>query len=189
MHFSDRLLHFLDLFPAKIQTGHEGNVSFEYESMNMSIVDIQLDQENTEWFSIQEKENAQTIIEINMRVLQKQFTNFTSHRIIETIFSNFNLFPHLNQTHFGMPISYQIANITTIKTDEDLLRFQIRISEVGEILQSSRNLSCAYWSFDENNGTWITDHTCRFAGFVNDYAQCYCNHFTHFALLMVWKEK
>jgi hypothetical protein len=54
-------------------------------------------------------------------------------------------------------------------------------------MQSS-NISCAYWSFDENNGSWIIDSGCRFAGYINDYAQCYCNHLTHFALLMVMTE-
>lgn len=47
------------------------------------------------------------------------------------------------------------------------------------------NLTCAYWSFQENNGSWIWDSGCRFMGYINEYAQCYCNHLTHFALLMV----
>ncbi len=48
-----------------------------------------------------------------------------------------------------------------------------------------RKISCIYWSFNENNGSWIADSGCRFVGYINDYAQCYCNHLTHFALLMV----
>ena len=31
----------------------------------------------------------------------------------------------------------------------------------------------------------MTDDGCRFMGYVDDYAQCHCNHLTHFALLMV----
>jgi len=106
--------------------------------MNISIVDINFEKEDNEWFTIKHhemiEENSNTIIEINIRVLQKQFIKSNHHRIIETIFSNFNLFPQINLTHFGIPISYQITNMTTIKTDEDLIRFQIRISEVGEFL-------------------------------------------------------
>jgi hypothetical protein len=123
----NRLLHFLDLFPAKIQTD---NTSFEYENMNMSIVDLHLDYQNNEWFAIKDED---TIIEINIRVLQNQSIESDDYRIIQTIFSNFNLFPQINTTHFGTPISFQIPNMTIIKTDEDLLRFRIRISEVREI--------------------------------------------------------
>jgi hypothetical protein len=123
----NRLLHFLDLFPAKIQTD---NTSFEYENMNMSIVDLHLDYHNNEWFAIKDED---TIIEINIRVLQNQSIESDDYRIIQTIFSNFNLFPQINTTHFGTPISFQIPNMTIIKTDEDLLRFRIRISEVREI--------------------------------------------------------
>ncbi|CAF3811156.1 unnamed protein product [Rotaria magnacalcarata] len=36
-----------------------------------------------------------------------------------------------------------------------------------------------------NNGSWVADRGCRFAGYVNNYAQCYCNHLTHFAVLMI----
>jgi len=123
----DRLLHFLDLFPAKIQTD---NTSFEYENMNMSIVDLHLDYQNNEWFAIKDED---TIIEINIRVLQNQSIESDDCRIIQTIFSNFNLFPQINTTHFGRPISFQIPNMTIIKTDKDLLRFRIRIFEVREI--------------------------------------------------------
>lgn len=49
----------------------------------------------------------------------------------------------------------------------------------------SANLSCAYWSFEENNGSWISDRGCRFVAHRHDYAECYCNHLTHFALLIV----
>jgi hypothetical protein len=115
----------------KIQTD---NMSFEYENMNMSIMDLHLEKQNNEWFAIKDDDNPNMIIEINIRVLQRQFSNeLDDYRIIQTIFSNFNLFPQMNTTHFGTPISFQISNMTTMKTDEDLLRFQIRISEVGEI--------------------------------------------------------
>jgi hypothetical protein len=76
-------------------------------------------------------ENSNTIIEINIRVLQTQLIKSNTHRIIETVFSNFNLFPQINITNLGIPISYQIANVTTIKTAEDLIRFQIRVPKVG----------------------------------------------------------
>jgi hypothetical protein len=96
----------------------------------MSIVDLHLDYQNNEWFAIKDED---TIIEINIRVLQNQSIESDDYRIIQTIFSNFNLFPQINTTHFGTPISFQIPNMTIIKTDEDLLRFRIRISEVREI--------------------------------------------------------
>lgn len=74
-----------------------------------------------------------------MRVLREQLGEDNNYRIIETIFSNFYLFPQMNKTNqtnentnqlLGIPISYQIANWTMSKTDEDLVRFQIRIPEV-----------------------------------------------------------
>jgi hypothetical protein len=74
-----------------------------------------------------------------MRALRAQLGSEDQYRIIETIFSNFNLFPQANKTNenntqlFGVPISYQIANWTTIKTDKDLVRFQIQVSEVRKI--------------------------------------------------------
>ncbi|CAF3548240.1 unnamed protein product, partial [Rotaria sp. Silwood2] len=189
---TNKLLQFLDLFPTKIQIENKQNLSFEYENINISILDINFENENNEWFRINANKyqeininkHPNTIIEINIRVLQTQLIKLNNYRIIETIFSNFNLFPQINITNFGIPISYQIANLTTIKTDEDLIRFQI---QVPESLQSY-NVSCVYWSFDENNGSWITDNGCHFVGYVNDYAQCYCNHLTHFALLMVCLE-
>jgi hypothetical protein len=102
----------------------------------MSIVDINFEKESKEWFAIKNyekiEENPNMIIEINIRVLQKQLIESNHHRLIQTMFSNFNLFPQINLTHFGIPISYQIANMTTIKTEEDLIRFQIRIPKVGE---------------------------------------------------------
>jgi hypothetical protein len=78
-----------------------------------------------------------------MRVLREQLGSNNNHRIIETIFSNFNLFPQVNKTNqtkekynqlLGVPISYQIANWTTIKTDEDLVRFQIRLPKVRNFI-------------------------------------------------------
>lgn len=80
-----------------------------------------------------------SIIEINMRILNEQLGTENSYKIIETIFSNFNLFPQLNQTKteynnhsrlFGIPISYQIANWTMNEINEDFVRFQIRVPEV-----------------------------------------------------------
>lgn len=149
----------------------------------MSIVDIDFQHENTEWFSMKDANNPDAIIELNMRVLQKLFNESNSSRIIETIFSNFNLFPQVNSTLLGIPISYQIGNSSHVRTEEDLIRFRIRIPDTS----TSQNIHCAYWSFDELNGTWITDQTCRLTGIINNYVQCSCNHLTHFALLIVRK--
>ena len=71
-----------------------------------------------------------------MRVLRAQILSMDNYRIIETIFSNFNLFPQVNITNqtddqlLGIPISYQIANWTSVKADEDFVKYQIRVSEV-----------------------------------------------------------
>jgi hypothetical protein len=68
-----------------------------------------------------------------MRVLREYVLTTNNSRVIETIFSNFNLFPKSNQTNddlLGVPISYQIANSTIVKADEDLVKFQIRVPEV-----------------------------------------------------------
>ncbi len=79
------------------------------------------------------------IIQLNLRALRVQTESIDNYRIIETIFSNFNLFPQMNKTNqtnenssrlLGVPISYQIANWTRIIMDEDLVRFQIRVLEV-----------------------------------------------------------
>ena len=149
----------------------------------MSIVDIDFEQKNTEWFTMKDATNPDAIIELNMRVLQKQLNESNSSRIIETIFSNFNLFPQVNTTLLGIPISYQIANTSTVHTEEDLIRFRIRIADTSTL----QNIHCAYWSFDELNGTWVTDQTCRLTGYIDNYVQCSCNHLTHFALLIVRK--
>jgi hypothetical protein len=80
-----------------------------------------------------------------MRVLRTQLqANDDNYRIIETIFSNFNLFPQANKSNqttnedrnrlLGIPISYQVANRTSIQADEDLVRFQIRVSNVRKSL-------------------------------------------------------
>jgi hypothetical protein len=80
-----------------------------------------------------------SIIQLNIPILRREIASTNDYRIIEIIFTNFNLFPQINQTNqtdnssdqlLGIPISYQIANWTTIKTDEDLVRFQIRVPEV-----------------------------------------------------------
>ncbi len=49
-----RLLHFLDLFPAKIQIDNDHGTSFRYENMNTSLVNINLNEfEITdEWFTL-----------------------------------------------------------------------------------------------------------------------------------------
>ncbi|CAF3674371.1 unnamed protein product [Rotaria sp. Silwood1] len=185
---TNKLLQFLNLFPAKIQIENKQNLSFQYENIHITILDINFENESNQWFRIntdnyQENINKHSniIIEINIQALQTKLIKSNNYRIIEIIFANFNLFPQINMTNIGIPISYQIANLTTIKTNEDLIRFQIQVSDSLQ----SYNLSCVYWSFDKNNGSWITDNGCRFVGYVNNYAQCYCNHLTHFALLMI----
>jgi hypothetical protein len=55
--FLVRLLHFLDLFPAKIQTDSEHGTSFKYENMNTSLVNVNFDQLHegeidNDWFTI-----------------------------------------------------------------------------------------------------------------------------------------
>jgi hypothetical protein len=78
-----------------------------------------------------------------MRVLRERLGSNNNYRIIETIYSNFNLFPQINKTNqtneknnqlLGIPISYKIANWTTIKTDKDLVRFQIRLPDVRKLI-------------------------------------------------------
>lgn len=153
-------------------------------------------------------QSSDIIIQLNMRALRAQVASIKTYRLIETVFSNFNLFPTTNQTDqidediyqlIKIPISYQIANWTKIQTNNDLIKFQIRIDEVRKfslvkiifyiykLFQSfqSRNISCAYWSFEENNGSWKSDNSCRLIGYLDDYIQCSCNHLTHFALLSV----
>ena len=156
------------------------------------------------------QQNVNTIVELNLRALTKFVQSSDNYRLIETIFSNFNLFPQTNFSNetnvdspslIGVPISYQIANLSEIQTDEDIIRYRIRVPKVREVscwssftdlvefwfhqMQRPKNISCVYWSFEENNGSWISDGRCRFLGYANDYAQCSCNHLTHFALLMV----
>lgn len=54
----NRLLHFLDLFPVKIQIENEQGTSFKYENMNTSLVNINFEQwtddneKDNEWFTI-----------------------------------------------------------------------------------------------------------------------------------------
>ncbi|CAF1028752.1 unnamed protein product [Adineta steineri] len=184
---TNKLLHFIDLFPVKIEINNEQSTSFKYENMMTSLVNVNFaQQDDSKWFTIKsDKHHPDSIIELNIRALRELTNNYC---IIETIFSNFNLFLQTNKTTqinnnrlLGTPISYQIANWTTIKIDEDFVRFQIRVPKDIQ----TRNISCVYWSFDKNNGSWIEDNGCHFAGYKNDYAQCYCNHLTHFALLML----
>ncbi|CAF0969318.1 unnamed protein product [Rotaria sordida] len=192
-----RLLHFLDLFTTKIQIDNNEQItSFQYNNMNTSLINInfnqwQQDNKDSEWFTITSDHYPNSIVELNMRTLRTQIESIDNYRIIKIVFSNFNLFPQINQTNgnsnqlIGIPISYQIINWTNIRTDNDVVRFQIRIAESIQ----SRNISCIYWSFDENNGSWIMDNGCRFIGYIDDYAQCSCNHLTHFALLLLPESK
>ena len=89
------------------------------------------------------EETPNSIIELNMRVLRDILAENDDYRVIETIFANFNLFQLVNKSNqsntnsgqlFGIPISYQIANRTTIRANEDLVRFQIRVSEVRKTI-------------------------------------------------------
>ena len=130
--------------------------------MNTSLVDVNFDQWNhDEWFTIKSgnfvesskfivssfffswiensDDHANSIVELNIRALRAHAESIDNYRIIETIFSNFNLFPQMNKMNqtnentsrlLGVPISYQIANWTTIKMNEDLVRFQIRVPQV-----------------------------------------------------------
>lgn len=55
--FLNRLLRFLDLFPAKIDIETDHGTSFKYENMNTSLVNINFDhwhegEIETEWFTI-----------------------------------------------------------------------------------------------------------------------------------------
>ncbi len=94
------------------------------------------------------EDEPNTIIELNMRVLGTQLgSSDDNYRIIETIFSNFNLFPQANKSNqakensshlLGIPISYQIANRTMIKANEDLVRFQIRVSAVRKSIRKNK---------------------------------------------------
>jgi len=138
----------------------------------MSIIDMNFNENPSSWLRI--NKNSDVIIEINSEYFGK-----SHHRIIETTFSNFNLFPEMNFEQIGVPIGYQIENHTQIQSEKDLIRYQIRVD------QTTDNLSCVYWSFTIDNGSWISDATCRFDGYRDNYAQCYCNHLTYFALLLV----
>lgn len=53
----DRLLRFLDLFPAKIEIETDHGTSFKYENMNTSLVNIDFNQwhegePDSDWFTI-----------------------------------------------------------------------------------------------------------------------------------------
>ncbi|CAF2717253.1 unnamed protein product [Rotaria sp. Silwood2] len=193
---TNKLLHFIDLFQVKIQINNNEQItSFQYNNLNTSLININFDRwqqenKNNEWFSITSDHYPNSIVQLNMQTLRAQVESTDNYRIIKTIFSNFYLFPQINKTNqtnenshqlIGIPISYQIVNWTNVRTDNDIIRFQIRIDESIQ----SRNISCVYWSFDENNGAWIDDNGCRLIGYIDDYAQCSCNHLTHFALLLV----
>jgi hypothetical protein len=101
-----------------------------------------------------------SIIQLNMRVLREQLEATNDYRIIETIFSNFNLFPQVNQTNetndelLGVPISYQIANSTMIKADEDLVKFQIRVSKVRRFILKKNVLFIEFFYSLFNRGIY-----------------------------------
>ncbi|CAF3687991.1 unnamed protein product [Rotaria sp. Silwood1] len=196
---TNKLLNFLDLFPAKIQIdNNDKKTLFQYNNINTSVININFDQwqqnnKENEWFNVTSENSdhyPNIIVQLNMRILRTQLQSSDNYRIIKIIFSNFNLFPQINKTNqtninsnqlIGIPISYQIVNWTNMKTDNDIVKFQIHITESIQ----SRNISCVYWSFDENNGSWIADNGCRFIGYIDDYAQCSCNHLTHYALRLL----
>ncbi len=53
----NRLLRFLDLFPAKIQINDDHGTSFKYDNMNTSLVNVNISQwhegeMDAEWFTI-----------------------------------------------------------------------------------------------------------------------------------------
>ncbi len=106
------------------------------------------------------EDEPNTIIELNMRVLGTQLgSSDDNYRIIETIFSNFNLFPQANKSNqakensshlLGIPISYQIANRTMIKANEDLVRFQIRVSAVRKSIRKNKQTKKFYMIFIGN---------------------------------------
>ena len=57
IEFLDRLLRFLDLFPAKIEIETDHGTSFKYENMNTSLVNIDFNhwhegEIESEWFTI-----------------------------------------------------------------------------------------------------------------------------------------
>lgn len=121
----------MDLFAAKIQIENTEYFSFQFENMNLSIFDINFENQTNQWFNLnKDDQNPHTIIEINIPNIRKQLFQSNNHRIIQTVFSNFNLFPQTNITNIGVPISYQIANSSPIKTDGDLIKFKIRIPKV-----------------------------------------------------------
>ena len=156
--FFNRLLRFLDRFPAKIRNDEQQKMSFEYENMNMSVVNVNRNRSDKDWFTIpsnSETDDRSTIIEVNLRVLQETLNSSEGYRIIETIFSNFNLFPQTNRTSLGIPISYQIANYSSLLAQDDLVRFQIRVPQVG--WGSIRKLVDLVW-YRSLLGSTITEH-------------------------------
>jgi hypothetical protein len=161
--FVDRLLHFLDLFSAKIQIGEDEITSFNYDNMNTSFVDMHIEQsdDHDDWFTLHSSrsslavvdlshrvpsssdttgERPSSVIELNLPVLRTHLASTDHYRIVETNFANFNLFPkpnisnqtdNVSEEMIGIPISYQIANWTTIKVKEDLVKFQILVPKVS----------------------------------------------------------
>jgi hypothetical protein len=119
----------------KIHNSDDNHMSFDYEHLNMSIVNMKSDSMvDDEWISMSSTSNIteqrSIVIELNRRVLHNIINTTIDYRIVETIFSNFNLFPQSNCTQMGMPISYQIGNYTRIDANEDLIRFRIRLEHV-----------------------------------------------------------
>ncbi|CAF1435673.1 unnamed protein product [Didymodactylos carnosus] len=181
---TNKLLRFLDKFPTKIEIfNNHQPTNFELDNMNISVFDTALtDATTTEWTTILTDSNTIVSLNINgVKHLMLGENNISSYRIIQTIFSNFNLFPIKNCTNnsnedcnqtsifIGQPLSYQIGNLNgTNSFDYDLIKIKIRVPQA--VL--SQNISCVYWDFSLNNGSWIPNG-CRFDGYDNDYALCY----------------
>ena len=88
-------------------------------------------------------ERAGSVIQLNLAALRTHLASTQHYRIVETNFANFNLFPIPNSSNqsdnasaelIGIPISYQIANWTTIKVKEDLVKVQILVPKVSRSL-------------------------------------------------------
>ena len=76
------------------------------------------------------------MIQFNMQTLRKQLESIDNLHVVETIFSNFNLFPIMNNTNeinhplIGLPISHLITNLRMMKNSGALVRIRISASDV-----------------------------------------------------------
>lgn len=93
-------------------------------------------------------EEPGSVIQLNLAVLRTHLASTHHYRIVETNFANFNLFPIPNISNqsdnssaelIGVPISYQIANWTTIKVKEDLVKVQILVPRASPRVRRSTN--------------------------------------------------